>query len=403
MILTSCLRGHRSTPSALPMPGTNGSTPLLKAIQEAYEQKQRKKTKVQASITRSMRQRRKGANLSLRESHPDNSDASPSNTVPKRAAAAQRRPSSTSKAKRKHQTDTELAGEAATAAESSRGLQIGIQTVSMAKEEPASGSAGPATPPPHPDTTCSQPRESSNAASASAQPLESAPPSQSNPNGLAASDSRPAVSFRTREPTAISKFDAATVNTGAASTGSASLLAPVQGARSSTTGMSHVQPELPSAAARQATIQHAAASSSAAGINAAQQGVSKAAARPAPPQQAAPGPAGTASDDQQGTSRGLQLPWHPLFPRAAQHDPDAKEAVYQQCDVCSGRHRYQSCVACSACLLTSLYDGAGEDRSSDAAMRAEAIQMLVNNGVEPSRAPSCLDLVDKQDFNSAEE
>ena len=36
-------------------------------------------------------------------------------------------------------------------------------------------------------------------------------------------------------------------------------------------------------------------------------------------------------------------------------------------------------------------------------MRAEAIQMLVNNGMEPSRAPSCLDLIEKQDFNSAEE
>ncbi len=60
-------------------------------------------------------------------------------------------------------------------------------------------------------------------------------------------------------------------------------------------------------------------------------------------------------------------------------------------------------MACGACLLTSLHDGAGRDGSSGAVMRAEAIQMLVNNGVEPSRAPGCLDLVDKQDFNSAEE
>jgi hypothetical protein len=54
-------------------------------------------------------------------------------------------------------------------------------------------------------------------------------------------------------------------------------------------------------------------------------------------------------------------------------------------------------------LLTRLLDSADRDGSSHATMRAEAIQMLVNNGMEPSRAPTCLDLVDKQDFNSAEE
>ena len=308
------------------MPGTNGSTRLLKAIKEAYEQKQRKKTKVQASITRSMRQRRKGATLNLRESNPDRTDASPSNTLSTGAAVSQRCPSSTSKAKRKHQPNTELAGQAAAAAELSRGLQV-AQTIPVAKEEPASGSVYPATPSPHPNTACSQPRESTNIASGSAQPLEAAPPSMSNHNGLTASDSRPAAAFKTREAPVTSKFDAAAANIGAASTGSASLPAPVQGASSSTAGMGHVQPEPPSSAARQAAVQHAGASSSTAGMDAAQQGVPYAGARPAPPQQVAPGPAGTASDDLQGTLRGFPLPWRPLFPRAAQHDADAEEAV----------------------------------------------------------------------------
>jgi hypothetical protein len=281
------------------MPGTNGSTALLKAIKEAYEQKHLERIKLQAPITRSMRQRRKGASLSLRENDPDKSGPSPSTTLWKKSAASQRLQSSTSKAKRKHQPDAELAGHPSAAADLNMGLQL-AQTIAMANEEPASGSVGPAVLPPHPNTTCTQPTESTIAASVSVQPLEAAPLSMSKINGVTASDNRAAETFKIPEDPVTRKFDATAAITGAASTRSASLQAPVQGA--STTGMSSVQPELPSAAARQAVVQHAGASSSPSptGMHGPQQGMPNAAARPSPPQQAAPGPAGTACDDYRG-------------------------------------------------------------------------------------------------------